>query len=172
MSIARPFRGGDATDLFDRVEAKMAPLRPRCIYPDCDKDSLGAPTGICMGHAMAVWKVMEDCWDDMIASRQNPDSPRQQVIRQRHEAKQRVDSVYIVKLGDRVKIGFTTNMHQRMRDVPHEEILAVVPGTMQDEARCHAAFAHLRVAGEWFRAEPELLQFAREVDTRGKLDGA
>jgi hypothetical protein len=30
---------------------------------------------------------------------------------------------------------------------------------MQDERGYHATFAHLRVTGEWFRAEPDLLAF-------------
>jgi hypothetical protein len=33
----------------------------------------------------------------------------------------------------------------------------VIDGTPADERRWHARFAHLRVTGEWFRADPELL---------------
>lgn len=170
MSIYEPRPKGDSTDLFDRVEARMVEPRRECVYPLCHAEAV-AMIGVCLDHAMMVWKVVEDTLDDLVAKHRNPDSPRQAIIRARRQAEETPSSVvYIVKLGDRVKIGFTTNLDQRMRDIPHEEILAVVPGTMDDEKRCHAAFAHLRVAGEWFRAEPELLAFAQEVDTRAKLD--
>lgn len=62
-----------------------------------------------------------------------------------------------------MKIGFTTNMVNRMKAVPHEAILGTVPGTMVDERGYHAQFAHLRVTGEWFRAEPDLLAFIADV---------
>lgn len=73
-------------------------------------------------------------------------------------------SVYFVRLGDRIKIGFTTDLDSRMKVVPHEEILAVMPGTMRDERRCHAAFQHLRTVGEWFRVDEALLTFIARLD--------
>jgi hypothetical protein len=111
--------------------------------------------------------MVEQGFDDLVTRHADPDSPRRQRVWQEKTTEDGPSWVYMIRLGDRVKIGFTTNLRQRMYDLPHEEILAVVPGTVVDERRCHAAFAHLRVAGEWFRAEPELLTFAQDVDARG-----
>lgn len=134
---------------------------PKCIYGNCDGDA--AARGLCFDHALAVWAIVQQAHMDLInkvrASGPQPKLPAGPD-----------GVVYIIRLGDRVKIGFTRNLRQRMLDLPHEEILTMVPGTVEDERRCHAAFAHLRVAGEWFRAEPDLLAFAQEVDTRAKLD--
>jgi hypothetical protein len=64
--------------------------------------------------------------------------------------------VYYAQLGNRIKIGFTTNLAKRMAMVPHEHVLATVPGTITDEHREHARFAHLRTTGEWFTDAPDL----------------
>lgn len=38
-------------------------------------------------------------------------------------------------------------------------LLAAYPSTMEDEYKIHLRFEHLLIRGEWFRPEPELLQF-------------
>ncbi|MGS2641695.1 GIY-YIG nuclease family protein [Streptosporangium sp. G12] len=67
--------------------------------------------------------------------------------------------VYFVRFSDRVKIGWSANPPVRLRNIPHDEVLAIVPGTMLDERRCHTAFAHLRTIGEWFTIKPDLVAF-------------
>ncbi len=66
--------------------------------------------------------------------------------------------VYYLRFGDRIKIGFSASFGTRMRALPHDEILAVEPGSYQHEKRVHARFAQHRVDGqqEWFLAAPEL----------------
>lgn len=48
------------------------------------------------------------------------------------------------------------------------ELAAMAPGDFALEERLHAKFEHLRLHGEWFRAEPELLK-AVEALARGVL---
>lgn len=67
--------------------------------------------------------------------------------------------VYFVRFSDRIKIGWSGNPTARLRNVPHDEVLAIVPGTMEDERQMHAMFARFRVNGEWFEAKRDLLQF-------------
>jgi hypothetical protein len=67
--------------------------------------------------------------------------------------------VYFIRFSDRIKIGFTADLRTRLAALPWDEVLRTVPGTMADEKRCHAAFAHLRVVGEWFTDTPELREF-------------
>lgn len=43
------------------------------------------------------------------------------------------------------------------------------PGTADDEKKLHRQFAHLRVQHEWFRAEPELLDFIEENLKRAQI---
>lgn len=51
-----------------------------------------------------------------------------------------------------------TSPPQRLKALPHDELLGSVPGTYADEQRWHLVFADLREQGEWFRDTPELRQ--------------
>ncbi|MET8866516.1 GIY-YIG nuclease family protein [Nonomuraea sp. NPDC004580] len=67
--------------------------------------------------------------------------------------------VYYVRIGNNIKIGWTTNLKQRMTTLMPDEILATEPGEEQLERLRHQQFAHLRVppGRERFRPDPELL---------------
>jgi hypothetical protein len=88
---------------------------------------------------------------------------------QRREEKPVLAGVYFIRADQEVKIGMSNNVHQRMKalstmsPVPLE-LLAVVAGAHLEEAQLHRKFAHLRMHGEWFRAEPELLDFIESLN--------
>ena len=64
----------------------------------------------------------------------------------------RVDIVYYLRFGDRVKIGTTSNPRQRFGAIWHDEILAFERGDRMLEHRRHVEFAADRYGGtEWFR---------------------
>lgn len=77
----------------------------------------------------------------------------------------RTKCVYFMRYRDRVKIGYSIEPQTRIKAHPYDEVLAIVPGGTADEKRYHRKFAHLRENGEWFRAEPELLEYARSLTT-------
>lgn len=65
--------------------------------------------------------------------------------------------VYYLALGNRIKIGTTTDLPGRMAAVPHEELVAFEFGSYKLERQRHDQFAHARIVGEWFdRADEEL----------------
>lgn len=71
---------------------------------------------------------------------------------------------YFVCQGDFVKIGATSNPERRINGLQTGfpdplEVLVVVHSNVISESQGHLRFAHLRASGEWFRAEPELLDF-------------
>lgn len=66
-------------------------------------------------------------------------------------ASPRVDVVYYLRYGDRVKIGTTANPRQRFGAIWHEEVLAFERGDRRLEHRRHEQFAGDRFTGsEWF----------------------
>lgn len=76
----------------------------------------------------------------------------------------RVDVVYYLRNGDRVKIGTTANPRQRFAAIWHEEVLAFERGDRALEQRRHAQFAADRFAGsEWFTLSTELAQHIATV---------
>lgn len=65
--------------------------------------------------------------------------------------------VYYARLGNRVKIGYTANLTNRMANIQPEQLLATERGGPKLEAERHGQFASLRVVGEWFRYEQPLI---------------
>ena len=75
---------------------------------------------------------------------------------------------YFARRGDLIKIGHTAIPKERiakLRSASSErlDVLAMVINTIIDEPTAHKKFHHLRVRGEWFRADPELLDFIETV---------
>ncbi len=68
----------------------------------------------------------------------------------------RVDVVYYLRYGERVKIGTTANPRQRLAAIWHDQLLAFEPGDRRLERRRHADFAAERLGGEWFRLSDAL----------------
>lgn len=69
------------------------------------------------------------------------------------------DVVYYVQFGDRVKIGTTRNLAQRLAALPHDRLLATEPGGRDLEQSRHRQLRASRVAGqrEWFHMTDEVL---------------
>lgn len=73
-------------------------------------------------------------------------------------------TIYFVTDGSAIKIGYSATPDTRIRDLQiahHTElkVLGCIEGEPRDEKRLHKQFAHLKVRGEWFRSDPELLDF-------------
>lgn len=69
----------------------------------------------------------------------------------------RVDVVYYLRLGDRVKIGTTFTPRQRVTVLPHDEVLAFERGDRVVERRRHVEFAADRLGtSEWFDLSPRI----------------
>ncbi len=63
-----------------------------------------------------------------------------------------------------IKIGTTKNLHKRLgkfnTDSPFElKVLGVIEGGTKKETELHILFDHLRIKGEWFRPENELINW-------------
>ena len=71
--------------------------------------------------------------------------------------------VYIIQHGNRVKIGFTTQPARRLSDLPHDKVLALVPGDRRLEHALLTKFKSIRTSGEWFEDHPELIAFAKNL---------
>ena len=85
----------------------------------------------------------------------DPEEARRWEKERRRYAEQSV--VYYVRIGETIKIGTTVNMKARMGGLMIDEVLATEPGDRQLEAMRHKQFRHLRIRGERFRPEPDLM---------------
>lgn len=72
--------------------------------------------------------------------------------------------VYFIKMGNAVKIGFTTSIGRRLSAIQTScpepaEVIKVVPGSQATEQFFHDHFAKYRLRGEWFSLEGNLVAF-------------
>jgi hypothetical protein len=67
--------------------------------------------------------------------------------------------VYYLRSSGFIKIGWTSDLTKRMKGYPPDSILmAVEPGSRQDETRRHRQFANNRTHGrEWYTMSPSLM---------------
>jgi len=74
--------------------------------------------------------------------------------------------VYYMRVGNRVKIGYSTNLEGRIAAVMPEEVLAVEPGGRMLEEVRHRQFADLHVTREWFRHESPLTEHIEKLQAK------
>lgn len=76
--------------------------------------------------------------------------------------------VYFIRAADAIKIGFSIDPPGRLASLqtsnPEDlHLMGAVRGTTADERELHVMFCHLRLRGEWFRAEEELIDHIKSV---------
>lgn len=88
-----------------------------------------------------------------------------------------LEYVYFVRGGDWVKIGRSTDVIARVRDLQTTSpldlrIAVIVHGDNRLESRLHRRFASLHIRGEWFRCEPPLSSLIEEMIATDRSDDA
>lgn len=127
----------------DQAEAKryLAHLdSSRCLVPDCKGlAATDPPVLLCEPHR------------DLVISQ----APRKR--RPAHEP-----LVYFVRNGNRVKIGWTSNLKVRLTQMsaPAGSVVLTFPGERKDEKALHYRFAAARIGrSEWFEATAEIEEY-------------
>jgi hypothetical protein len=102
-------------------------------------------------------------------SRLTPDEARERAEeharREEEQARdlERSACVYYARISDRCKIGYSTNLPNRMASLGVEELMATEAGGPRKERERHCQFADLRVHGEWFRYEGPLVEHVQRL---------
>lgn len=143
-----------------------------CTYDDKCQDipSQRFSVDICDRHALKVHAIVEmglaraRLTEILAGEAERPDQPDDMTS----ELRQRLTTwiartgptaiggyVYFVRFDGMIKIGFSRRPENRLRDIPHQEVLKVIKGTMADESWYHNRCTEWRVVGEWFRDCPE-----------------
>jgi hypothetical protein len=140
---------------------------------DCgSKPQEGMPFPICARHAIQVSLAVRD----IAATRLLQGSvPIGTMRRQRESERDAGSLVYYVELpGDRIKIGTTKNLTQRVRAlrVGIGAVLATEPGGVGHERRRHRQFAAYRIGElEDFRDVPALREWIAELRDQQRRAG-
>lgn len=152
-----------------------------CAYPECSDFALYQGTPLCRDHAAHVWSIFESREPALHHAHAREQFKSRQVERKdaqieattaRRLSSQRPGYVYYVEVGDRIKIGFTENVANRMRAYPPTStLLAVHPGTPIMEKEMHSKFrVHLAEGREWFKPSDELTAHVEAVAKQFPLE--
>lgn len=155
----------------ERVRASIPRPFGNCTAPGCDEPMAKELWPLCFTHAVTIYtrmKQSEEVVEAVIAQMCTPAKNDRNNAIDAHDAKIRGTAegfVYYLRVGDRIKIGYSVDVRQRMRAYPPDsELLAVEPGSLALERERHQQFAGQRAAGrEWFRPCPEIEQHAAEL---------
>jgi len=157
-----PHRITKNADKFQRIRDAV------CVWDGCGSDPhphLTAP--LCMDHAKKLTVQV------MLMTEKDPKPTPAQRAKRRASGVQvpeePIGLVYFIKFSERIKIGFSTNVENRMKNLPHDEILALIPGTVSDEQALHKKFDAIRITGEWFANDPRLTDFIETLPVHETL---
>lgn len=86
-------------------------------------------------------------------------------------------AVYAIRCGESgpVKLGKADDPQRRLADLQtaHWEVLSIIrtwPGGEEEEKFLHAHFASLRIRGEWFTYDPEMLVIEPNLPPRAQIN--
>lgn len=129
----------------------------------------GSPVALCGKHLREVYEFAQDVisqrWDG--AMRDYVTNLHRRFRPPRAVTKEQPGNLYFIRFGQRIKVGYSENPAARLRELPHEEVLGIVTGTRADEQAWHRLLADYHVTGEWFEAEPEVLEAIARVLAAG-----
>ena len=132
---------------------------PRCTWEGCGNLAADELRMIlCWSHSRAIaedYIAAADAWNGKIK-----------------EQRAGRGLVYYLRIGDLIKIGYTTNLYLRMEKYPpNAELLATEYGDRKLERERHSRFSiHLRRGREWFDPAPELMKWIEGVGNVGGDD--
>jgi hypothetical protein len=134
----------------------------KCIWPRCSGAVATYPlTNLCDLHAQLVHNAVAQDLNKLAAViklRREPSQPAP-------ERTLREEVIYYVQVGGHIKIGWTSQLEQRMRNYPPNTVLlAVHPGSRSDERKLHRRFAVHRSHGqEWYPLVPVVLDHIKRM---------
>ncbi len=162
----------------ERAEDAEARRTQKCFWPDCNEHAdWFLKVHLCRPHAVEVDKALKrearftlNAQAERKAETEANKARTAELIESGFkpgEGDLVPGWVYYIELDGLIKIGFSTNVKNRMRAyAPTAKLLAAEPGTKKVERSRHQHFGAYRALGrEWFRDTPELRTWITTVIT-------
>lgn len=114
---------------------------------------------LCDHHLKKAWAAFE------VANGADVPEPREPYA-QPHPSTQRDKPgvVYFIRIGEELKIGWTSNIKNRSNALQADAVLHVQPGTQHDEHEYHQQFNEHRTRGkEWFALNEDTQEKIQEI---------
>lgn len=160
-----------------------------CIVPGCG-DQLGLDTPppyrrdtdawlpVCYRHRAVVVRMsefsvnqeMREALRETVATSRAIERSHEQAIRE-GSLRENAGHIYFVRLNGLIKAGWSRTVHERLRAYgPDVEVLAIYPGTRDDETNLHRQLTPARARGrEWYEDGPIVAGFvAQAIEKHGE----
>lgn len=136
----------------------------KCPIPDCRELTLRDHI-VCLTHAVDIWTKVQATKGEpffteaIIESVARREQRLAEVEARRAAARKVAGTIYYIRVDDKIKIGWTSNLPQRLMSYPpHMVRLTDHPGTKADERDLHRSFKPSRASGrEWYHPTQELM---------------
>lgn len=147
---------------------------PRCAIPGC-RDGTTIKALVCTAHGVQIWAHVESVRSktgfhvaEAVERHLTREERQAELNAQAVRATRAVGDIYFLALDDKVKVGWTSNLEQRMKSYPpHSRLIVTYPGSRADERDLHRTLAASRVAGrEWYERTPHIEATIREAELR------
>ena len=146
----------------------------RCSIRGCnDGTTIGGL--VCTMHGVQIWGHVEKARDktgfhvaEAVERHLTREERQAELNAQALRATRAEGEIYFLALDDKVKVGWTSNLEQRMKSYPpHSRLIVTYPGSRADERDLHRTLATSRVAGrEWYERTPHVMSTIREAQLR------
>jgi len=142
-----------------------------CCWPGCDREAFKVEMPLCMSHRQDAWDDVQDWMErtkinHATAARQERKLKREREIQAQREAHGNQPGwIYYIRVGELVKVGYSTDVPKRMRQYPPDSVLlAVHPGTPGLEVQLHRDFTASRARGrEWYWPDTQINEHVTKV---------
>lgn len=142
----------------------------KCPIPGCTDRRL--KTGlVCIRHGVEIWQQVQrskgepEIHQIAVESVAERERKLDEAHRKNIEFNKRHGQIYYLRLDEKIKIGWSANLGQRLMSYPpHMVLLADHPGNRADERDLHRTFRPSLAAGrEWYHPTQELLDHIQRI---------
>lgn len=128
-----------------------------CSIPHCNRKRADQVSiHLCEYHIQKAWAAHH-----VLHGASVPE--REEVQRDIHSLTAR-GTVYIIRVGELIKVGWTSNPRERMAHLRPDAVLHYQAGTRQDEYDLHERCKeHLAKGSEWFHANKSMMKIIEQI---------
>lgn len=148
-----------------------------CMWPECDKvkaflsggrDHFPSWLPLCLGHVFEVWRLARDHADTHNNRAKTLTTVVAGETKTIERPVSRIGWVYYIRIGNEVKVGYASNLLNRLRSYPPTaEFLHANRGTKNDEKVAHSMlYLHRVAAREWYAPHADVFTYIEQQKAR------
>lgn len=154
---------GGATRMSDSPSVDAEAV---CSSEECWRSAqrwIELPAPLCAEHMIQMAVVLKKVYGVFLDAGVERVPTRGPKLPEKLNSLEGIHVVYYLQFGDRIKIGTSRNLKERLKSIPHDKMLAVELGGIPTESKRHQQFQKWGLTGEWFEMAPPLMAHIAEL---------